>query len=131
MRIGKLRHRLAIQRATETRDAHGGVTQTWATQTTRWGSVEPLNGRELIQAKQIQSFATHRVRLRNVDVRPTDRILHTAQGLLLNVIHVADIGLLDKELEILAIVSSDLIPLLNDDGIVVLDDDGVTPIYVS
>lgn len=130
MRVGRMRHRLEIQRATETRDAAGGVVQTWSTLDTRWASIEALTGREYFMAKQVQSDATHRIRLRYYEgLRPSDRLYHNVQGLTFNIVSLLDVGLLDKEWEILAVASSDLIPLLNDVGVVVEDDSG-NPIYV-
>lgn len=66
MRAGKLRHRIQIQsRGDDTRDTHGGVVEMWTTDATVWGSVEPLQGRELFEAQQIQSRVTVRIRMRH------------------------------------------------------------------
>lgn len=62
---GKLRHRLAVQTASETRDAWGGVTESWSTDATRWASIEPLRGRELLTAQQVNSDITTRIRMRH------------------------------------------------------------------
>jgi len=67
VRIGPLSRRIAIQRATEARDAAGGVTRTWATIATVWGKVEPLRGRELIEAQGVKSEATHKITIRWYD----------------------------------------------------------------
>ncbi len=64
MRAGKLRHRIAIQSATETLDEYRQATKAWATETTVWGSIEPLTGRELFDAAQVNPEINLRVRLR-------------------------------------------------------------------
>ena len=64
IRAGELTHRLEIQQATETQNDHGETVETWATVAERWGSVEPLSGRELMEAQQVRPEITHRVRLR-------------------------------------------------------------------
>jgi len=67
MRAGVMRQRVAIEQATESRDAHGGVTRTWTAYATRWASIEPMQGRELFEAQQVKSNVTHKVRLRHLD----------------------------------------------------------------
>ncbi len=62
--VGSLRHRLAIQAPTRTPDGYGQAVLSWSTVASRWASVEPLSGRELSQAAQVQADCTHRVRLR-------------------------------------------------------------------
>ena len=64
MRAGKLRHRVAIQEPVENKDVHGGITRTWRTVDTVWASVEPLSGRELFEAQQINKRVTVRVGMR-------------------------------------------------------------------
>lgn len=63
---GKLRHRLQIQRAVET-NVDGDVTRAWTTLDTRWGSVEPLTGKELYEAQQVQPRAAFKVMIRYYD----------------------------------------------------------------
>lgn len=64
MIIGKLRHRIEIQTASEAADSLGQMTKTWTTAVTRYAAIEPLSGRELIQAQQVNSEITHKVTLR-------------------------------------------------------------------
>lgn len=52
MEAGKLRDRIELQRASVAIDSHGDQVKTWATLATVWGSVEPLSGREFLQASQ-------------------------------------------------------------------------------
>jgi len=53
-----------IQAASDSRDAHGGNVRTWGTVATVWASVEPLTGRELSEAQQVESRATVRITMR-------------------------------------------------------------------
>ena len=77
MEAGKLRHRIEIQSAVEARDSHGGVDYAWSTAATRWGSIEPLSGRELFAAQQIEAQVDVRVRLRHYDgLEPAMRLKH-------------------------------------------------------
>jgi len=64
MRLGPLRQRVNIQARSATVDAFGQESETWATVATVWASVEPLSGRELLTAQQVQGETTHRVRMR-------------------------------------------------------------------
>ena len=76
MRAGRLRHRVQIQAWSETRDTHGGVTETWEDPgTPRWASVEPLQGREQWFAEQTEATVSHRIRMRGgASITPKDRI---------------------------------------------------------
>jgi SPP1 family predicted phage head-tail adaptor len=80
-RSGKLRRRIEIQEATETRDSHGGVIRSWSTVDTRWGSVEPLRGRELFEAQQVAPRVSVRVRMRHYPGLTTaHRLVITGDG---------------------------------------------------
>jgi len=50
MQPGLLRERVDIQRAAETRNALGEVTQTWATYASRYAAVMTLRSREALNA---------------------------------------------------------------------------------
>lgn len=82
MQAGKLRHRVTIEQRTQTFDANGSPTDTWTAFATVWASVEPLSGRELLNAEQIQPVVSHRVRLRYLSgVQPEMRVLHDSRAL--------------------------------------------------
>lgn len=55
MRIGRLRHRIVIEQATETQDGSGFPAPSWATYATRWAAVEPMTGRERFEGAQFES----------------------------------------------------------------------------
>lgn len=61
--IGRLNKRLELQEPTETQGPNGEPQIEWTTVATRWGSLEPLSGREGLMAKQAGSTTTHRIRL--------------------------------------------------------------------
>lgn len=75
-RIGQLRHRVTLQRCTESQSAVGIVTKTWYDIVTLWASVEPLGGREYFTAQQVNAEVTHTVTLRpysGITIGPKDR----------------------------------------------------------
>lgn len=57
---GKLRHRVVLQQPISTQSESGAETITWQDVATFWASVEPLAGRELVQAQQVQADSTFR-----------------------------------------------------------------------
>lgn len=65
MRAGTLRHKVTLQERTETQDSTGAVTWSWSDVASVWASVEPLNGREYLQASQLQSTVSTRIRIRH------------------------------------------------------------------
>jgi SPP1 family predicted phage head-tail adaptor len=85
LRIGRFRQRVALQSLTETPDSFGQPIQSWTTVGTYWAWVRPLQGRELMHAKQIVAEATHAVSMRwlgnAVVVKPENQLVMTdSQG---------------------------------------------------
>ena len=100
MRAGKLRHRLIVQQLqdTETLDSVGQPVQTWRTFGHMWGSVEPLSGRELYNAAQIQPDVTHKVTMRyRAGIAAKMRIQHKARTL--DILSVTDTD--EREIELI------------------------------
>ena len=60
----RLRDKVIIQAYTDTIDAAGGPTITWATFITRYASIVPLNGNEYFTAQQLNVDISVRIRLR-------------------------------------------------------------------
>lgn len=82
MQAGPLRHRVTIETKREERDAHGGVVEAWYPVATVWASVQPLQGRELFLAQQVDARLSHRVTLRyQADVTPTQRLVFKERAL--------------------------------------------------
>jgi SPP1 family predicted phage head-tail adaptor len=61
---GKLRERVTVQQATETRNAIGETVLAWSTYDTVWASVEGVSSREALDAGKIDIQISHRVRMR-------------------------------------------------------------------
>lgn len=79
MRAGKLRHTIAIERATSEPNEIGEMIPTWAPIATVAASIEPLTGREYYAAQSLQSEVTTKIRLRHLPgILPSDRITHGA-----------------------------------------------------
>lgn len=100
MEAGKLRHILRIEQVTETRDSIGGVTQAWTEYATVRGSLEPLSGREVFMAAQLQAEVTGRARIRYLaGITPKMRIEH--DGKYYDILAVIDRELRHRWLELL------------------------------
>lgn len=78
MQAGKLRHRVTIQRlvtGSPTQNAGGEPDASWADVATVYASIEPLRGRELLVAQQINSEVTGTIRVRyRAGLTSADRI---------------------------------------------------------
>ena len=76
MRAGKLRHRIVVQTAIEGRDTVGQPIETWNPVFTTWADVQPLTGRELLRAQEVNAESTIRVTMRyNTHVSASARLL--------------------------------------------------------
>jgi SPP1 family predicted phage head-tail adaptor len=64
--FGKMRERVRVEQAAESRNSIGEVVQSWSLFADRWASVEGLSSREALFSGQQQTEVTHRVRLRYV-----------------------------------------------------------------
>jgi SPP1 family predicted phage head-tail adaptor len=92
MKAGKNRKRIEIQAIGTTRGAAGEVVDTWTTETggTLWASIEPMSGRELFTAQQINAEITHKIRLRYyAGLTPAKRILFGTR--VFNILYVMNI----------------------------------------
>ncbi len=94
MNAGRLRHRIRIQTPTAARNGYGEQIITWTTLATVWAAVEPLRGRELYDAEQVQAEISHRVRIRPYPgVTPQMRVLFDSRVLMIEtVINVEERG---------------------------------------
>jgi SPP1 family predicted phage head-tail adaptor len=74
--IGQLRHRITIQRATETSAEDASVVQTWSTFANLYAEIVPLNGSESYVAQGINASVVYRITTRYIaGVVPKMRIL--------------------------------------------------------
>ena len=98
-----LRHRIAIEAATETADSGGGFADPWAAPRVvarAWASIEPLRGRERLQAQQLEASVTHKIVLRyRADLRASHRVAF--QGRVFNIRSVINVGERSRWLELL------------------------------
>jgi len=74
MQAGELRHRVTIQSKVVTQNTYGEEELAWSDVATGWAAVEPLAGREYLEAKQVQADVTTRIRMRyRGSIRPEMR----------------------------------------------------------
>ncbi|ABR74602.1 head-tail adaptor protein [Actinobacillus succinogenes] len=75
MNIGKLRHRITLQKQINTVNDYGAAVTTWKNVATVWADVRPLSGREYFAAQQVQSEVTTQIWLRHLPgIVPTMRV---------------------------------------------------------
>ena len=75
MQIGKLRHRITLQKQVNTVNDYGAAVTTWKNVATVWADVRPLSGREYFSAQQVQSEITTQIWLRHLDgIKPSMRV---------------------------------------------------------
>lgn len=61
---GKLRERVTVQQASESRNALGETVLSWSTFAARWASVEGVSSREALTLGQNEITITHKVQMR-------------------------------------------------------------------
>jgi SPP1 family predicted phage head-tail adaptor len=61
---GALNRRLVLEEPVEAADGSGGVTRSFSTVATLWGSVEPVSARGGVAADVLGATITHRIRIR-------------------------------------------------------------------
>lgn len=91
MESGKLRNKLFLQSSTESRDAIGGVTDSWATIATVYGSIVRKSDKEMIESDRLTQTVTHTIRIRYyAGVTPSYRLLFGSR--VFSIIKVNDMG---------------------------------------
>lgn len=99
IRAGRLRHRLTLQYKVETRTSTGDVAWTWTTDSTVWGSIEPLTGREFVAASQTQNEVPVRIVMRyHATITTAWRIVN--DGLAYSILSIANSDLRDAMMEL-------------------------------
>lgn len=79
MKIGKLRHRVTIQKKTESKTGTGSLIHKWEDLCHAWASIEPLSVREFLAAQSIQSEASAKITIKfnkNIPIDSTMRVLY-------------------------------------------------------
>ena len=97
---GSLRRRVTLCQPSPSRNSLGETVPGWAAVFDCWASVEPLSGRELWQAAQVQADVTHRVRIRyHPGIGPTWIVRY--QGLQLNILSAINVEERNRQWELL------------------------------
>lgn len=92
MRAGDLRQRITIQDKSAARDSFGQEEITWVEFDVVWAEVEPLTGREFLDAKMVTAEVTTRIKIRHLDgVSPEMRVVFGAKIYdVLSVLHIKE-----------------------------------------
>ncbi len=99
---GKLRHRLDVQNVVETEDELGTEVISFTSAFKAWGSIDTLKGAELVQAREVVTRATHKIRMRFLEgLTERNRIVHN--GNVYNIEALNDIEQRHKTLELICI----------------------------
>lgn len=77
MKAGDLRHYVMVQNRLETQNSSGEVEWSFTDWQAMWASIEPLQGREFLQAAQIGSNLSAKIRVRYFPgITPKMRVKH-------------------------------------------------------
>lgn len=75
IKIGDLRHKIAIEREQMTLDGMGGSTKTWEVIGSPWSKIKPMRGGERLQAMRIEATVSHIITIRyNPSYKASDRV---------------------------------------------------------
>lgn len=89
MRAGRLRAKMTVQAATESKDARGSVSQSWGTVGYAWADIAPQSGTEQTSAAQREGSLTSVVRMRYYSgLTPKHRLLYGSRTF--DILSVAD-----------------------------------------
>ena len=100
MRAGRLRHLVTIQQPTEVQDTTGQAVKSWGTYVQAWASVEPLSGREFLDAQQINAETKVRIRIRSVS-GITEKMRVSWDSRVYNINAILDIQERDREIHLM------------------------------
>ena len=64
MSIGKMRFEVELQKPTNTRDAGGGLTESFTTLSNLYANIEPVRGNETLKQGQVKEQTTHLITIR-------------------------------------------------------------------
>ena len=99
MRIGRYRHRIALQQNTPTQADDGSRVDNWRTVATVWGELLETRGREFLAAQEAHSELNAKIKIRyRHDVRSEWRALF--DGRIFDIQHVADLKGRRREIEL-------------------------------
>ena len=92
MNPGAMDRRIVIQSVTLTRDEAGGVTETWADDSTVWAEIPKQQGGENLIADGDRAADTRQFRIRNFVDLATDTHRISYQGRIYDIRHIAEEG---------------------------------------
>jgi SPP1 family predicted phage head-tail adaptor len=104
MNIGKLRHRLLVEEPVTTQNETGEEVINWLSHGRIWGEIEPLTGREALQAGMVSATLDTRITVRWSPL--TDlmnakwRLSHA--GVVYNLVSVQQVDMGRRQIEIMA-----------------------------
>lgn len=76
MRGGQFRHRLALERYTESRNAARELVKSWSTIGNVWARIEAIAGRNIFTELQTTAQVSHRITIRGrIDIKADDRLI--------------------------------------------------------
>jgi SPP1 family predicted phage head-tail adaptor len=106
VKIGKLRHRIAIEHVAETQAADGSVLENWSEYVFAHASIEPISGREYFAAQTTQADATHRICMRYLaGIEPKMRVKFGSR--IFDILSVINIDERNRELQLMCRESID------------------------
>ena len=88
--IGRLRHKVALKRSTNTTDTGGGMTKSYSDLTRIFASVRPVNGKEVFRHGKMEESVTHEVMIRyRADIDTKDKVVFGSREF--NIRHIRNI----------------------------------------
>lgn len=100
MNPGNYRHKITIQERLTGQDSYGAPMESWTDLATAWASIEPLSGRELYAAQELNSEINVRIKMRyRPGVLSSMRILYGTR--IFDILAVVDIEERHRVLELL------------------------------
>ncbi len=106
MKIGKLRHSITIEQASETQAPDGSVIETWSTFANAQASIEPISGREYFAAQTTQADVTHRSYMRYIPgIVPKMRVKYGSR--IFDILSVINVNERNRELQLMCRESID------------------------
>lgn len=103
MRAARLRHRISVQRQTETRSASGEVIRDWQEIASVRAGIEPVRGRETFNGEQIRADVDTLIVIRyqrGLKLLASDRIVHGDD--IYNVVSALDVRTEHAMVEVMA-----------------------------